>query len=626
MIAIKETLFIAVLLAVSVVNVSERIRHRNNITTYIHSLSKSAIKVIKDVDNESFLTCISITTANSQESAWQHTDIINNIAGGVINGMSIISSNDANGTFDITSFKERKSFNILVVDGLNGFRVLANQIPVGNFNYEGKFLVIVNNVMIDYMTVVTEISQRFFYDYIVNINILIPNPLLNTQVFMFTYHPYKPLKCSRCNVELYNIFEDKTFLSNKTHFPNKLHNFYNCTIVVAAFNTTPYVNVVKDKNGKEKLVGFEGKLFSTVADILNLNIELIIPPLKWGVIYPNRTFTGAFGLLHHNKANVTLGSFFHRYKTFEMFDLTLSYHNSYLCIVIPSGRPFTSLEKTMWPFRKSVWYAILIILVFKVVIIQGPIKILSLNRHLDCIDFLDYVRIYLGLNITQYPTKFLSKIFVVGMFFYALILRSCYQSSLFQFMTLMINVSAIRSVNELIEENFRFHLIEPLMFVLETLPELKSRSVFVSEQFEHKLMEDERINWDRKIAVITTRNHDSGAMIPIAENIYQLSIAMVLRRNSYFTDRINGIIYKLFDNGYISKLNLSFKKENQIHGASDTGLLSLDDVVGLFRICFGGYLLALAVFGYEIASMIFQKWKTAESRKKMVYSTRQRLI
>lgn len=139
-------------------------------------------------------------------------------------------------------------------------------------------------------------------------------------------------------------------------------------------------------------------------------------------------------------------------------------------------------------------------------------------------------------------------------------------------------------------------------------------------------MEDERINWDSKIAVITTRNHNSGAMIPIDENIYQLSIAMVLRRNSYFTERINEVIYKLFDNGYISKLNLNFKTVNHQQGTSGTGLLSLDDVVGLFWICFGGYLLALTVFGYEIVSMILQKKKTTESRKKIVNFTRQRLI
>lgn len=171
---------------------------------------------------------------------------------------------------------------------------------------------------------------------------------------------------------------------------------------------------------------------------------------------------------------MTLGSFFHRFRSSAHFDLTLSYHTSYLCIVIPSGRPFTALEKTMWPFRKEVWYTVLLIVLFKV-LIQIPIVTLSLNRYLDHIDILDFVRIYLGYGIIQYPMKLLSKVFVIGMFFYALILRSCYQSSLFRFMTLTVNVSAVHSVHELIEENFNFYLIQSLFFVLESLPEIRSR-------------------------------------------------------------------------------------------------------------------------------------------------------
>lgn len=169
-----------------------------------------------------------------------------------------------------------------------------------------------------------------------------------------------------------------------------------------------------------------------------------------------------------------MGSFFHRFKTLNYFDLTWSYHTSYLCIIIPSGRPFTSLEKTMWPLQNEVWYTILIIVALKIVI-QIPIKRLPQNRYLDPIATLDFVRMYLGLSITHYPTKILSKMFVVGMFFYGIILRNCYQSSLFHFMTRAANVSDIHSVNELVEENFSFYLIESLLFVLESLPEIKSR-------------------------------------------------------------------------------------------------------------------------------------------------------
>lgn len=149
----------------------------------------------------------------------------------------------------------------------------------------------------DYVTLVDNIFERLFYDYIVNVNVLIPNPLVHKEIFMFTYYPYKPDKCSRSNVQLYNVFADDSFLERKPHFPDKLQNFYNCTIVAAVFNTTPYVKLIKDKNGKKKMLGFEGELFSKITEILNLHIEIMVPPLKWGAIYPNNTITGAFGMV-----------------------------------------------------------------------------------------------------------------------------------------------------------------------------------------------------------------------------------------------------------------------------------------------------------------------------------------
>lgn len=119
MVETVKTLFTLVQLAL-VINGNESFNHRNE--TYVNILSRSAIKVIEEVDRECVLTCISIKTSNSQESARQHNDIINDIAGGVDNGMSIISSDDS--TFTIGQFKEQKRFNILVVDGLNGFRLI----------------------------------------------------------------------------------------------------------------------------------------------------------------------------------------------------------------------------------------------------------------------------------------------------------------------------------------------------------------------------------------------------------------------------------------------------------------------------------------------------------------------
>lgn len=143
---------------------------------------------------------------------------------------------------------------------------------------------------------------------------------------------------------------------------------------------------------------------------------------------------------------------------------------------------------------------------------------------------------------------------------------------------------------------------------------LPVRAQFISENDEHELMTSVQNNWQSKVAIITSRNHIAGEMIPIKENIYQLSIAMILRRNSYFTEVFNDVIYKLLANGYISELCTNLKKKKHTTRTSSTGFLSINDVVGLFRICLCGYFLAIVVFGYEMVSMILQKKKKTERK------------
>lgn len=128
-------------------------------------------------------------------------------------------------------------------------------------------------------------------------------------------------------------------------------------------------------------------------------------------------------------------------------------------------------------------------------------------------------------------------------------------------------------------------------------------------------MERPHNDWESKTAIITTRNHFTGEMIPIKENIFQLSIAMVLRRNSYFTEVFNEVIYKLLANGYISEMYSNYKLKKRTR-TSSTGFLSMNDVVGLFRICLAGYVLATVVFGCEILSMILYVKKN--HRKKII--------
>lgn len=142
----------------------------------------------------------------------------------------------------------------------------------------------------------------------------------------------------------------------------------------------------------------------------------------------------------------------------------------------------------------------------------------------------------------------------------------------------------------------------------------QSRAHVIPENVEKNLMITVKNNWDSKTAIITTRGHSFGEMIAINENIYQLYIAMVLPRNSYFTEVFNEILYKLLANGYITELYSNFKNQKLATKTSNTGLLSMNDVVGLILICLGGYFVAIVAFGCEVVSVLLH----TKSRKKVI--------
>lgn len=68
----------------------------------VNVLPKLVINVIEEIASECYLIWITISISNSPESSRQRNDIINDIAGSVTNGISMISSDDR--TFHINLY------------------------------------------------------------------------------------------------------------------------------------------------------------------------------------------------------------------------------------------------------------------------------------------------------------------------------------------------------------------------------------------------------------------------------------------------------------------------------------------------------------------------------------------
>lgn len=213
------------------------------------------------------------------------------------------------------------------------------------------------------------IFDEFWKYEILNVNIIQINynGANNTLNFTtYTYFPYTPPQnCNKANVR--TIATNLIQFSQQTiaFFPKKLTNFYHCSLNLITFDTPSGIEVILTRNGSGEIIdysGLEGMLLKTLSQRLNFRARIIIPEELWGNIYENGTADGAMKLMMDRMVNFSIGLFHQTYQYNALFDLSSSYYSTYFCFVVPPGRPYTSIEKLLQPFRNEVWYILLIVI------------------------------------------------------------------------------------------------------------------------------------------------------------------------------------------------------------------------------------------------------------------------
>lgn len=87
----------------------------------------------------------------------------------------------------------------------------------------------------------------------------------------------------------------------------------------------------------------------------------------------------------------------------------------------------------------------------------------------------NFVRIYLGMNISEYPNTTFSKLLVVCLNFTSLIIRFLYQCSLFYFLTSNLNHAPFERLHAMFEANLRFFIEDKMLFLFDVIPGVARR-------------------------------------------------------------------------------------------------------------------------------------------------------
>lgn len=155
----------------------------------------------------------------------------------------------------------------------------------------------------------------------------------------------------------------------------------------------------------------------------------------------------------------------------------MSYFAASFAFVTPPGRPFTSLQRYVRPFQKSIWFSIIGVII-ATVIFQLISKVLPQSRIIGQIRSQNFVRIYLGMDIRKYPETTFSKILVIALIFNTLVIRFLYQCSLFYFLTANLNYAPFERLSAMFEANLKFFIEDKMLFLFDVIPGVQHRYHF----------------------------------------------------------------------------------------------------------------------------------------------------
>lgn len=171
---------------------------------------------------------------------------------------------------------------------------------------------------------------------------------------------------------------------------------------------------------------------------------------------------------------MSLGFFVNHLNVYRKFEPSVSYFAASFAFVTPPGRPFTSLQRYVRPFQRSIWFSILGV-IGATIFLQIMCKTLPRSRIVGHVRTQNFVRIYLGMDIPKYPKTPFSKILVVILIFNALVIRFLYQCSLFYFLTANLNYAPFERLSAMFEANLRFFIEDKMLFLFDVIPGVQHR-------------------------------------------------------------------------------------------------------------------------------------------------------
>ncbi|CAD7090650.1 unnamed protein product [Hermetia illucens] len=511
-----------------------------------------------------------------------------------------------------------RKFNIFLIDSLESFDRLSDNINNKLYNLEGYFLIVVTKAVVDRFELSYHIFQRLFNLYIINANLIYASA---DQVDIYSFFPFTDQHCNKVMPVLYNSFRNGSFVRNIDIFPDKLTNFYDCRINVVTWPFGPHIYLRKLEDGTITPEGIDGFILQVLQADLNFSVNYILPQNAddRGTIFPNGTATGAHKLMTEGDGNFTICGY--AYTDYRSTFLTASRYYYYTSIVIVKpGQPlYTTLERLFFPFDYIVWWCLGSIFLASYVL-SGVLKVFN-EKYLDFLvgvgndsPILQMFATAIGENATILPKRNFGRTILSIWLLANIIVRSSYQGLLFGFLQKTQYKKIPLTLDGLLDEGYKIYAPRSFISIFEAvgIPPEKCETIKLPIEPYFRRTQDPQckrtlITTNFQIIIYNSENWSRPALDLLPQRVFQLPMVILYKKNSYLKAPFDRTLQKLIGSGLIDHwaslyMNRTASNDELI---SDPKAITVQDFLGTFMLC--GILLVVALF-VLIMELVASNW------------------
>ncbi|EDV34310.2 uncharacterized protein Dana_GF21243 [Drosophila ananassae] len=516
----------------------------------------------------------------------------------------------------------RRHFNVIFTDSFAAFSEIRMEYYAREYNYNEHYF-----IFLQARDRLLQGEMRQIFDYCWRYHLIhcsIQVQKSNGDILFYSYYPFGEQGCRDMEPQLINRYNGSMLVEPEL-FPRKLRNFFGCPLRCALWHAPPFLRLYDHQTEEEEQQrpyvggGYEGRLLLALAEKMNFTIDVL--PLA------SNLHDKALEMLQEDKADLTLGGIRQTVPRSLKATSTDNYHQTRAVFgVLASSYELSSLDILLYPYRFTIWLAILGVVAFSA-LLQLMVERFLRERQTGSASWQNLELIFVGMPLIKVPRSHTARLYCLMLMMYTLIIRTIYQGLLYHLIRTHQLNRWPQTIEALVQKNFTVVLTSQVQEALEEIPSVQHMKFHLLDEAaseldplyflgaNHQLRRhvtatalDNFIHFNRLSA---ERVHQSGGLGEgahyelVPEDIINLPLTMYLRKHSFLIDQINEEILWMRSVGLLAVWARWELVESYLRNEQSFQILGLLELYVIFLMVTLGLSLSLVVFLLELASRRF---------------------